>query len=161
MAFSFDPSLLTSLDRVRNAIGDVVEARARLANETITALLAANSTEVWAAVAACEAIIARVAAETDFTNASLSKAASQLTDHYTKLAARLTKQAAATDSLLEAQGGKVAARPRFGGLSIAGEQALRQNTDAIQPTFAKGSDDIANGPSPEAPPWIDELRGSG
>jgi hypothetical protein len=75
-------------------------ARGWLPDNTILALIAGTSTEVWAAVKSCEAIVARVASQTDFTNASLMKAAGQLMAHYTELSERLTKQAASSTSLL-------------------------------------------------------------
>lgn len=159
MTFTFIGDLSTTLDRVRSAVGDVYSARPWLIDETVNALIAGTSTEVWAAVKSAEAIVSRVASQTDFTNASLSKAAGQLMEHYEKLAARLQKQAASSTSLLSAISIPLA-RPQFGGLTWSGENKLRQDTDAKQPTFAAGSDDIRGGPSPEALNawWSDPLR---
>lgn len=160
MTFTFSGNLDTALDRVRDAIGDVYQNRPWLTDETILAKIAAASSEVWAAVACVDSIIARVSSQTDFTNASLSKAAGQLMEHYTDLRKLLEKKAASTDSLLDGNAGALP-YPKIGGLSISGDQALRQNTDVPAPTFAKGSDDIPGGPSNEAPWYADELRGGG
>jgi hypothetical protein len=158
--FTFTGNLDTALDRVRSAIGDVYAARGWLPDNTILALIAGTSTEVWAAVKSCEAIVSRVASQTDFTNASLTKAAGQLMAHYTELSERLTRQAASSTSLLTSIN-KPLPIPVFGGLTWSGENRLRQDTDAKQPPFAVGSDDIRGGPSPEALNawWNDPLRG--
>ncbi len=95
MAATFNPSLATPLDRVRQLIGDTTVASAKIQDETISAYLARPLSEHGAASLLAYVLAAKYAGMADVTVDDQLTRASHLYEHYTKLGDRLAKQDAA------------------------------------------------------------------
>lgn len=94
MAFTFDPALADDVSKVRDLIGDIVEAGHLLPDATINAYLA-NGTVETAAARAARGLAARFAGLKDSSQDGQSEKASHLYRHYSDMALRLEKAASA------------------------------------------------------------------
>jgi hypothetical protein len=133
MTWSFDDtSLATSeKDQVRLLIGDTDTNDQLLSDEAIAFYLSQRGDSVnLAAADACDSIAAKYARQVDTKNGQLSVSASQRAEAYRKLGADLRAQNAELCGAF------------FGGQSIDGKIELETDTDAIQPRFARGMNDV-------------------
>lgn len=135
MTWSYSPAALasSSKDRVRLLIGDTDSAAPQLQDEEIAFLVTQRGSEYLAGADACRRLAAKYARQVDTTNLSLSVSASQRAAAYKELAEQLETQA------LSVGGG---AQMFVGGLSKSGKAALDADTDAVQPAFRIGQDDL-------------------
>jgi hypothetical protein len=92
MAATFNPGLLTPLDRVRQLIGDTDVNAPKFDDATITFYLQKPLSEFRAASALAYDLAAKYAGMADVTVDDQLTRASHLFDHYSKLAARLLAQ---------------------------------------------------------------------
>lgn len=133
MAWSYNLASGNTRDTVRLLIGDTDSADPQLQDEEIDYFVTEQVDARLAAAACCRALSAKFTRQVDTTNLSLSVSASQRAQAYRDLAQELTEQAASSG------GG---AEMFAGGLSIAGKEALDEDTDAVQPNFRVGQDDL-------------------
>jgi hypothetical protein len=93
---SYNPSLVDKKDQVRLKIGDVYPDQEFLSDQEIRFMLDANSQHVLrASSAACRAIAARFARNTDYRFSTLWQDQSQAYKHFMDLAGKLEQE---TDS---------------------------------------------------------------
>ena len=132
MTWSFsEASLSTSeKDQVRLLIGDTDTSDQLISDEAITFYLSQRSNVNLAAADACDSIAAKFARQVDTRNGALSVPASQRSEAYRQLGADLRVQNAELAGAF------------FGGQSIDGKIDLETDTDAIQPRFARGMNDV-------------------
>jgi hypothetical protein len=133
MTWSFDDSALASSkkDQVRLMIGDTDTTDQLVSNEAIVFYLSERGDSVSLAAAdCCDIIAAKFSREVDTKNGALSVSASQRAAAYRKLSEDLRAQGAELCDVF------------FGGQSIDGKIDLETDTDAIQPRFARGMNDV-------------------
>jgi hypothetical protein len=133
MTWSFsEASLSTSeKDQVRLLIGDTDTNDQLISDEAIAFYLSSRGNSVnLAAADACDSIAAKFARQVDTKNGALSVSASQRSAAYRQLGADLRSQNAELCGAF------------FGGQSIDGKIDLETDTDAIQPRFARGMNDV-------------------
>jgi hypothetical protein len=133
MTWSFsEASLSTSeKDQVRLLIGDTDTNDQLLSDEAISFYLSSRGDNVnLAAADACDSIAAKFSRQVDTRNGALSVSASQRAEAYRQLGADLRAQDAELCGAF------------FGGQSIDGKIELETDTDAIQPRFARGQNDV-------------------
>ena len=97
MAFSYNPSLATTKDWIRFRLGDTDsswDARMRLEDEEINAVLAEVGARIQAALRCAKALRARLARYVDTSNTGLSVWASQRFAHLTEVIRELEQEAA-------------------------------------------------------------------
>jgi len=139
MAWSFDPALPTDKDTVRFYIGDTDTSDQQIADETITATLTLYTDPMLAAAVIARGLAAKYGRDVTYKAGDVSENASDLARFYLDLAntldpAGITKGA----PLVEIS---------VGGLSRSEKETLESDNDAVQPSFARGMDDIPGGPS--------------
>jgi hypothetical protein len=132
VAFTYDETdLSTDLAKVRTYLGDVDSDDPIFSDEVINAYLGMQPNLVMATAALCDAAAAKFARKVDVGALSASRSASQLFDHYTRLADRLRKLGAAA-----LPGGS---GPGVGGIRVTG--VLEQDIED-----ARTDDTYTNGP---------------
>jgi len=134
VAYSYNPTLSSDLDKIRFLLGDTVINEMQLLDEEISGLLLMQPAMGQAAAAGAKAIAAKWALHVDNKNSELSVNASQRFEHYMKLAKDLEKRG--TDPF----SGKtyVSAGVKMGGISITENIELANNKDNIPITFFSG-----------------------
>jgi heme oxygenase len=136
VAFTYDPSEPTDLDRVRGIIGDTVTGESEtdqqyLADETIQSILTTEGSVIRAAIECVSRILAKLARETDRSAHGLSSSRSQRSTHYRDLLADLRRRSLETTS-----GGITVI-----GSSAAANAALAASVDFPSRPFSIGRDD--------------------
>jgi len=131
VSFTFDATdISTDLARVRMNIGDTDSANPLLTDEQINAILASNTDVNMASAAACDQIAASFARKVDVGALSGNWTASQLFDHYTKMADRLRRLGPG-----DVPGGS---GNRGGGIVVTGTLESDYDDAATDTTYAKG-----------------------
>jgi hypothetical protein len=130
-SYSGDPSA-SSKDAVRFLSGDTDSAWPLCTNEEILYVLGQQSNVTLAAAEVCDAIATKFSRQADTTNGKTSISASQRAQAYSNRAVSLRQQASSDGA------------PAFfvGGLSRSGKVALDSDSDAVQPAFSIGMDDL-------------------
>ena len=123
-----DPSA-NNRDEVRFLSGDTDTTDQLVTDEEIAYAVAETSDNKLAAAIICEALAAEFARYVDHVNGPAAEKASQRVKHYETKAAKLRRQA----------GG--AAKPLFGGQSLADKDTLNSDTDVPQPFFYRSRTD--------------------
>lgn len=105
MAWSYSGNPGTSpRDEVRFLLGDTSEADPLLQDEELDYLLNEHEgSAIRAAVAACEAVIAKLSREADFSSGATSLSASQRCEGYRKLLGQLKRKASRMPRILASQ----------------------------------------------------------
>lgn len=129
--YSGDPKTSTR-DLVRFLIGDTDTSDWLLDDREIDYQLESIPPPYLAAAACCEAIAARFSRDVTKSMGGLSVSASERVTHYTELAAALRKQ----------HRRKVLIVPYVGGLSQSDKVSSLDDSDAVQPNFRIGMDDL-------------------
>jgi len=119
MSWSYDDTLPTDRDKLRFRIGDIDTEEQLLSNETLDTLLSIRPSVVLAAIDAVEGILAKFAREIDRQALGLGGPRSQKTMHYRQLLNDLRSEAAQGSTGVY-----------FGGGSISGKEAFRNDSDA-------------------------------
>lgn len=128
MTATYSP-VATVLDEVRLEIGDTDITDAMLQDEEIEHYLTLESNAVLAASArAAAAIAGKFARLTSTQEGDVKVEAQQMYEHYREMAASLS------DRVLTESGTAV---PYAGGLTIADVEARNDNTDLVEPYFAR------------------------
>ena len=148
MTWTFDPALPTDKDRVRFYIGDTDTTDQQVQDETIEATLVDYSNPLLAAAVICRSLAAQYGREVTYKAGDVSENSSDLAKFYLELAKELDP-AGITKGLALAE-------ISIGGLSLAEKETLDTNSDAVQPSFSRGMDDIPGGPSDGARTDYDE-----
>jgi hypothetical protein len=117
-------------NKVRFLTGDTNEGDQLLQDEEVDFLLAEQSDPDLAAVDAAEAIAAKFARQADTQNEGLAISASQRSKAYRDIAKELRSRV------------DVRAEIFAGGLTVSGKDTMADDTDAIQPAFKRGQDDL-------------------
>lgn len=118
MAFTFDPALPTTRDRVRLRLGDTEEKRRIFEDETIDYVLASvSSNEAQAAWRLCKYAVAQYSRDVDSEGAGLRAARAQKVAQLTELCGLLEREVLAT------------ARPVFTGASHDVTRELVEDDD--------------------------------
>lgn len=160
MSFSFSTSLTTALDRVRFALGDIVELGHRIEDETITAVLVRQPIETYAAAACAQAIAGTLAAKVDKSIGATSITLSQQMAHYMELAKTLREGG---PGALPGGDGSGSSAPEVwaGGVSYTERDTLNADSDYIKPSFSVGMDDagrVGDTPGLTAEEWDASIR---
>lgn len=137
MVWTYDDRLPSTRDKLRLLIGDTDVNDQQMQDAGVDYLLAEESSIYAAAAAACRAIAALYSRRVDFSNSSLSLAASQRVAHYTGMAAKYEARARAGSS-----GGNIGS-PIVGGVSIDAIAEAKADTDLVQPRFRHDMQDFA------------------
>ena len=148
MAWSFDPALPTDKDKVRLYIGDTDETNPQVADETIDATLVEYPDPLLAAAVISRSLAAQYGRQVTYRAGDVSENSSDLAKFYLDLAKELDP-AGVTKAI-------PLASISVGGLSISEKETLDSNSDAVQPSFSRGMDDIPGGPSDGARTDYDE-----
>lgn len=135
MGFTFIGDGVTALDRVRQRIGDTSKAvfdqkKPSLADEAITAIIAAEVSETAAALAACRRLMALYVREADTGTKSAGLDATRRFERLQELEQILLRELALT------------ANPPLIGLSVSANDAAAGDSDRIQPPFTVGMMDL-------------------
>lgn len=133
--------LSTSLAQVRLLIGDTDEADQQLSDEEIQFQVTNAAGAFYAAVRCCRMIAAKYARRIDKSVGQFAHSASQKYKQYLDLAASLEVQALSSASIT----------PYAGGISVSEKDTQSNDTDRVQPAFARSWDDY---------PGTDPGRGS-
>lgn len=141
MSWTYDPTnLITTTasgrkDIVRLIVGDTQTAEQQLQDEEIAYLLTSNDNSIFnASKRAVLALIAKFSREGDIWMGHTRVERSQRVRNYRTLLERLE-----TDPTL------LMASMFVGGVSVAANDALRSDSDFVQPSFSIGMDDIGDG----------------
>lgn len=130
MPYGNDPENDTA-DELRLLIGDTDLSDPLLSDEEVAFFLSdAGGAAIWGAIRAATAVAAKFARKVTSTSGRVSKALSDLMQHYLDLARRLEQRAE------EVSGAMV-----FTALTRSGKEADRVDTDLVQPQFRIGQDD--------------------
>ncbi len=133
--YSGDPST-NDKDAVRVRVGDTDSTDELLQDEEILFFLTERSSNVLLASAdSAIAIAGQFSRKVNVKNLSLSVNATDRAKAYLELAKKFREQAGVGPK------DAVAAEIFSGGLSIAGKRALKDNSDAVKPSFEIGRDD--------------------
>lgn len=136
MTWTYDLTQLTtpgSISEVRLKIGDTIPADPLLQDEEIAYFQTIEQSLELVCALCCEAVAALYARLADSSDGSISQSMSQKSAQYRERAQELRRQAPMVFG--------------WGGISQAAKDALNQDTDAVQPLFRKGGDDIPGTPS--------------
>jgi hypothetical protein len=139
MTWTFDPALSTDKDRVRFYCGDTDTNDQLVADETINATLVDWSDPMLAAAVVCRSLAAKFARDVTYRAGDVSENSSDIARFYNDIADKLDPAGITK--------GVALAEISIGGLSISEKETLASNTDAVQPSFSRGMDDIPGGPS--------------
>lgn len=126
-------------DKVRFLIGDTCANDAQVTDEEIAFALTEHPTINLAAARVLRAMAAK------WSRLVSSKVGDVSVSGTAEIAKGLSKRAEELDPAGITKGGLLAL-PSFGGLSISEKETLDENTDAVQPVFRKGMNDIPGGP---------------
>jgi len=138
MTWTYDPSLSTDKDLVRFYVGDTDTTDQLVVDEEILAILTDYSDPKLAAAVVCRSLAAKFARSTTYKVGDVSENCSDIAKFYNDLAAKLDPHGITEGTLL--------VLPSFGGLSLSEKDTLDADTDAVQPAFSKGMNDIPGGP---------------
>lgn len=136
--YSGDPSK-NEKDEVRFLIGDVCKEDQLVQDEEIRYALAQQPTTILAAALVLRTLASKFSRMVTTKVGDISRNCSDLAKAY-------AAQADELDPDGQTIGSKIVL-PSFGGLSLAEKEVLANNSDAVQPSFSKGMDDIPGGPS--------------
>lgn len=132
MSWSYDPDLLTDLDKVRALVGDTDTDDQQLPDGVIDFLLTQRSSVMDAAAMAARAIAANYARDVSKQIGRAQEEASNRFDHYQKLA-----------DMLEAQGGGATAGDSplvfAGGIDPGNVDYWNHAADRIAPAFTRAT----------------------
>lgn len=126
MSWSFDDSLATDRDNVRLLIGDTDNTDQQFSDETIDALLAAQTVYDTASRLVSN-LIAKYARKAQMSMGSLSISYNQLVENYKSLLAVIQGQASKRRSFLV----------YGGGLSKTDKELVQSDTDRVKPSFTR------------------------
>lgn len=130
MSWTYDPALSAARDRVRFMVGDTDSTDEQLQNEEIDYLLTTEVSETSAAIAACQALIAKYSRRVDRQVGSLKISSSKLVDHYTALVETLSVAAARRGV------------PTAGGVYQSEKDAAAASDALVQPAIRRGIHDF-------------------
>jgi hypothetical protein len=136
--YSGDP-LLNDRDKVRFLVGDTCEKDALVSDEEIAYALSKQAAHELAAAIVLRALAAKYSRIGSVSVGDVSKSADGIAAAFSARAKELDPNGVTT-----AVGYFVL--PSFGGLSIPSKQTLDDDTDAVQPSFRRGMNDIPGGP---------------
>lgn len=136
--YSGDPTS-SQKDEVRFLIGDTIASDPLLQDAEVNYCLAQEPMSLLAAALACVAISSLYSRLADSRIGDVQQSMSQKSKQYAELALELRRRAA------------VSATPTFGGISHSVKDTLNQDTDLVQPDFARGMDDIPGAPQSNVP----------
>jgi hypothetical protein len=129
MAFTYDGTLDTDLEKVRHKIGDTNSNDPLLTDAEVNYELAQRGNVLAASYHCVQAILARFARDSDRSNLGMNSSRSQKFQQYKDLLGQLEA---------ELQGG---AEVFFGGTSLADKDSVNSDDDYVQSAFARGDDD--------------------
>jgi hypothetical protein len=127
-------------DKVRFYVGDTDESDQLVQDEEIAFAVAEHSDLRIAAAMVLRALAAKHSRLGSISVGSVSQT-------LTTIAKAFADRAKELDPFGYSIGGVLLLTPKFGGLSISEKEVLADDTDAVQPSFAKGMNDIPGGPS--------------
>lgn len=116
-------------DVVRFLVQDIDKDRPFVSNEEIEFALLAHPIHHKAAAMVCRVIAARFSSKASMSVGDVSKSCSDISRAYADRAKELDADTAGIVPFT---------LPSFGGLSKATKEALKENTDAVQPSFSRG-----------------------
>lgn len=138
-------------DKVRFLVGDTCEKQPLVADEEVDYSISDQPNLILAAAMVLRALAAK------FSRLVSSKVGDVSVSSADKVAEGYTKRANELDPNGLTMGAASLVLPSFGGLTISGKEKLDEDTDAVQPSFKKGMNDIPGGPGDVAggdEPWI-------
>lgn len=123
-----DPSL-NDTAAVRFLVGDTDDDERQFSDEEIGWLLTQKGSVYGAAIAACDALIAKYARDVDVRFGPSSESNSQRVKAYQELKKELKRQSLTSGSAL----------PYAGGISKGDKSIVEQNADRVKPSFTRSS----------------------
>ncbi len=141
MTFSFEPDLSTATSKVRQFLGDTVEAKKLVEDETIQFYLDQNTNERLVAAQLARDLVARFSADVDSDFDGQGEKLSQRVKHFTDLAIRLEREGS------RVAGAPGAAAGGFSGLFVGGATSQEVMDARCDPSRA------ANVPLRITPRW--------
>ena len=124
-------------DEVRFLIGDTDTADELISDEEIAYFTSNYSDNILAAAYAAESLAAKFTRKADMAIGKLRIGASKQAENFNALAANLFDRARAGISV--------------GGLTISGKEDLREDSDAVQPSFRRGIHDNPSNSDSDSP----------
>jgi len=139
-SYNHNPEITDRVSLIRLMIGDTDKNEILLTDEEICLALNAQPINTYAAAACADFIAAKFAREVQRTRGAVSAACNQRFLQYKELARCL--RAGGPGDLPGGDGtGVPTLGMRVGGITFAGNDALRDDSDAVPPTFALGQTD--------------------
>lgn len=122
----------TDRDKIRFLCGDTDTTDQLVTDEEIAYVLTTRTNLYLAAADVCEAVAAKYSRKADTSNGALSVSASQRSGQYATRAQELRARANSLGA------------PAFfaGGQTVSGKDDLSADSDAVQPAFRVGQDDL-------------------
>lgn len=136
-SYGGDPSANTK-DEVRYLSGCNISTNQLVQDEEINYALAEYSDPKLAAALVLRALANQFSRETDYREGDIAQSASKIAEAFAKRANELDPGGITLGTPL--------ALVYFGGLSKTEKETLNENTDAVQPSFYRGMNDIPGGP---------------
>ena len=147
--YSGDPAT-SDRDEVRFLVGDTDPEDKMVEDAEINWAIANQSTTKLAAAVVLRALASKFSRMVTNKVGDLSTNCSDLATAFSDRANELDPSGLTKATAL--------CLPSFGGLSISGKETLSEDTDAVQPRFYRGQDDIPGGYPDDSPPddpdWI-------
>lgn len=129
MAWTYDVALPTNKDKVRLLTGDVDTTDQLISDEGIAFLLTQEPNVYLAASATASAIAGGLARKISRSIGDVSVALQQQYEHYVEIAADLRDRGYGMGAFV----------PYAGGISLGDKDGVADNTDRVQPAFARGT----------------------
>lgn len=140
--YSGDPSS-SNRDEVRFLVGDTDTTDQQVNDAEIAYAIAEEANNRLAAARIARTLAAKYARRADKKVGDLDIKWKQLSENYKQLAEDLTSDAAIYSAM-----------PFAGGLSVSGKEAVRDNSDRVDPSFRKGQHDNPSLTDPDdKDPW--------
>jgi hypothetical protein len=125
--WTFDDNLTAPKDWVRLLAGDTVSSAQLVSDELIAGILAEHANKYTAAAVVCRHLAARFSRQADQAIDDMRKSLSQRAKAFSERASELDEQATSVS------GGNSVAVPFFGGITVAGKSAQREDTSLVRP----------------------------
>lgn len=139
MSWNYSGRADTDRDKVRFLVGDTDPKDPLVQDEEIAYVVSEYPDLRIAAACILRALAAKYSRQGTITVGSVSKT-------LTMIAGQFAKRAEELDPCGLSVGGQALALPSFGGLTKSEKETLKDDTDAVQPSFAIGMNDIPGGP---------------
>jgi len=133
----------SSRDKVRFLVGDTCEDDQQVGDDEIAFALSEYTEPMLAAALIARHLAAKYSRLVSKSVGDVSSSCDQKAKAYLEIAKALDPSCVTLSSSMRAL-------PSFGGRSLSEKETFDEDTDAVQPSFRRGADDIPGGPDDSA-----------